>query len=76
MPLRRTGRKLLFSFTMLELLIGACCPKGGVVLDPFCGSGTTLVAAAHLERRTIGIDCGGDAIALARERLASETAPT
>ena len=29
----------------LELLVGACSPPGGLVLDPCCGSGTTLVAA-------------------------------
>ena len=34
----------------------ATCPLDGVVLDPFCGTGTTLVAAKYLNRKSIGID--------------------
>ena len=75
MAAERVGYPTQKPLALLELLIGACCPKGGVVLDPFCGSGTTLVAAARLERRAIGIDTGAEAITLARERLARETAP-
>ncbi len=37
-------------------LIEAFCPHGGVVLDPFCGSGTTLAEASLLGRSSIGID--------------------
>jgi site-specific DNA-methyltransferase (adenine-specific) len=42
-----------------------------VVLDPFCGSGTTLVAAKRLARRWIGIDQSATAIAIAAERLSA-----
>ncbi|MCB9838289.1 MAG: site-specific DNA-methyltransferase [Phycisphaeraceae bacterium] len=54
---------------LLELLIGACCPPGGTVLDPCCGSGTTLVAAVNQGRTAIGCDIDGDAIGVTTNRL-------
>lgn len=45
-------------------------PTGGVVLDPFMGSGSTLVAAMLEGRPAIGIDKDEEAIAIARSRLA------
>lgn len=54
---------------LLRMLVGACCPPGGVVVDPFCGSGTTLVAAVELGRRAVGFDCSARAVSLARRRL-------
>jgi DNA modification methylase len=44
-------------------------PRGGVVLDPCCGSGTTLMVAKRLKLTGTGIDCDPSAIALARTRL-------
>ena len=44
------------------------CPPGGVVLDPFAGSGTTLVVARELELDYIGIDSDPHAIAEMRRR--------
>jgi DNA modification methylase len=41
---------------MLKPLITAFCEPGGVVLDPFCGSGSTLVAAREVGRGFIGIE--------------------
>jgi site-specific DNA-methyltransferase (adenine-specific) len=40
----------------LRPLIGAFCPPRGLVLDPFCGSGSTLVAARRLDRDGLGIE--------------------
>lgn len=49
----------------------AACPDNGVVLDPYCGSGSTLVAAAELGRPSIGIDISPAYCAMARERVAA-----
>ena len=54
---------------LLERLIAASSDKGGVVLDPFCGCGTTITAAQKLDRHWIGIDVTHLAIGLIRHRL-------
>ena len=45
---------------------------GAVVLDPFCGSGTTLVAAARCNRSYIGIEMDADYHKIAVERVGAE----
>jgi adenine-specific DNA-methyltransferase len=57
----------------LKQLIDAFCPPEGLVLDPFCGSGSTLIAAKQLGRRYVGIEIEGAHCATAAHRL--ETAP-
>ncbi|MBI2900955.1 MAG: site-specific DNA-methyltransferase [Planctomycetes bacterium] len=54
---------------LVERIITASCPPGGLVLDCFLGSGTTAEAAERLGRRWIGIDNGKYAIHLTRKRL-------
>ena len=54
---------------MLELIIKQSSNKDSVVMDCFAGSGTTLLAAAKLGRRFIGIDSSSSAVELMRERL-------
>ena len=53
---------------LLERIIKASSNKGEVVLDPFCGCGTTVVAAAKLKRQFVGIDISHFAIDIVRER--------
>jgi DNA modification methylase len=59
---------------LAETCILAGCPKGGVVLDPFFGSGTSGLAAKDNGRRYIGIDINEDYCRLARERIGGDEA--
>ena len=54
---------------LLERIIKASSNEGDIVLDPFCGCGTALVAAHRLNRRWIGIDITHLAISLMKWRL-------
>ena len=65
----RTGYPTQKPVLLLERIITIASNENDLVLDPFCGSGTTLVAAALLGRRVIGIDSSEDAVEIARGRL-------
>ncbi len=67
----RVGYPTQKPIILLERIIKLVTDKGDVVLDPFCGSGTTLVAATLLNRKYIGIDISEDAIELTKKRLAN-----
>jgi len=69
MARERAGWPTQKPLALLRLLVGACCPPGGAVLDPCCGSGTTLVAARDLGRDAIGVDLDSQAIELTRWRV-------
>jgi len=55
--------------TLLERIIKASSNEEGLVLDPFCGCGTTMAVAQKLKRRWIGIDISPTAISLIEKRL-------
>ena len=54
---------------LLERIIAASSNEGDVILDPFCGCGTTLHAAQKLNRRWLGMDISYGAINVVKERL-------
>ncbi len=54
---------------LLERIIKISTDKGNLVLDPFCGSGTTLVAAKLTGRNWIGIDINSEAIEISKKRI-------
>lgn len=54
---------------LLERIVAASSNKGDLVLDPFCGCGTTVQVAQRLGRRWIGIDITHLAVGLIRKRL-------
>jgi hypothetical protein len=57
---------------LAELCIRAGCPAGGLVLDPFGGSGSTAVAADRLGRDAILIELSADYCNMARKRVAAD----
>ena len=70
MASERTGYPTQKPVALLSMLVNACCPPGGVVSDPCCGSGTTLVAACESGRRALGSDLNPEAVAIALGRIA------
>ena len=58
-----------FPEKLAEFFIRSFCPPGGIVLDPFCGSGTTLSVALQHGRRYIGIDKDPQWIKLSKRRV-------
>jgi site-specific DNA-methyltransferase (adenine-specific) len=67
----RTGYPTQKPLLLLERIVELTTSEGDLVLDPFCGSGTTLVAAKLKNRKYIGFDIRDDAIKLTVERLAN-----
>ncbi len=59
----------VFPEALVELPIRATCPRGGTVLDPFVGSGTTAVVALRLGRKAIGIDASADCLEFTKKRI-------
>jgi site-specific DNA-methyltransferase (adenine-specific) len=65
----RLGYPTQKPLALLERIIEASSNPGDVVLDPFCGCGTAVVAAQKLNRKWIGIDITHLAVSLIRTRL-------
>lgn len=65
----RTGYPTQKPVLLLNQIINLVTNEGDLVVDPFCGSGTTCVSAKHLKRNFIGIDKSLDAVELANSRL-------
>lgn len=57
---------------LVEICMIAGCPKGGIVIDPFIGSGTVGFVALMLDRKYIGIELNERYCNLARERIETE----
>jgi site-specific DNA-methyltransferase (adenine-specific) len=64
----REGHYAAYPIQLCMRPILLTCPSDGVVLDPFCGTGTTMRAAQNLSRKSIGIDISEQYIALATQR--------
>lgn len=58
-----------FPESLAEFFIRSFCPVGGTVLDPFCGSGTTLAVALKYGRKAIGIDIRQSQVDLSLRRI-------
>ncbi len=73
---RRVGHPAPFPLELAERVIKLFSFKGDLVLDPFAGSGTTLVAAKRLGRHYVGYEIEEKYVKLARERLSRAVSST
>ena len=60
---------------IVERMVKASCPPGGIVLDPFMGSGTTAVAAKKNGRKFVGFELNEAYCKMIEERLAEAISP-
>lgn len=67
----RTGYPSQKPEALLERIVSALSDPGEIVLDPYCGSGTTLAVAARLGRTFVGIDASDVAIETSTTRLSA-----
>lgn len=65
-----------FPESLAEFFVQSFCPPGGVVLDPFSGSGTTVCVADRLGRVGVGFDIRESQVELGRRRLTSQRLAT
>lgn len=67
----QNGHTATFPPQLIRPRILSSCPPGGLVLDPFCGSGRALIVAVDTGRRAIGFDISARYVKAARELLAA-----
>lgn len=65
---RRESHFAAYPEDLCKIPISATCPEDGIVLDPFCGTGTTNLVAFNYGRKSVGIDLAEDYIKIARKR--------
>lgn len=70
----RGGHFAAYPPKLAETCILAGCPEGGIVLDPFFGSGTTGAVAKRLARHYIGIELNPEYCKLAQKRIEEASA--
>jgi DNA modification methylase len=74
---RRLKHPAQFPVALVERLIESFLPDGAhTVLDPFCGSGSTLLAARHRGKYSVGIELSAEYVELARRRLSERNGPS
>lgn len=73
-PIGRSDHAASFAEALVRPCVSAGCPKGGTVLDPFSGSGTTGKVAADLGREAILIELNSEYIENSRARIKGEKA--
>lgn len=65
---KRKGHFAPYPQDLCKIPILATCPEDGIILDPFCGTGTTNLVAFELGRKSVGIDLSDEYIHSAQER--------
>jgi site-specific DNA-methyltransferase (adenine-specific) len=65
----RTGHPTQKPVELVERIVRASCPEGGIVLDCFIGSGTTGVASMKNRRRCVGVDMNAEYLDICRDRF-------
>jgi DNA modification methylase len=68
---RKDSHYAVFPVELCEMPIKATCPQGGLLLDPFVGTGTSILSALQLGRRAIGIDTSANYLNEAERRVRS-----
>jgi site-specific DNA-methyltransferase (adenine-specific) len=65
---QRQGHFAAFPEDLCKTPIETTCPAGGIVLDPFCGTGTTNYVAWRLGKKSVGVDVAEEYLRMAAER--------